>query len=407
VPHTPKTNKKKQMPEADIAPADGLPSLAALPAAAASPADADADAHAASTAALLAKTAVLKLNGGLGTSMGLEKAKSLLEVKGGHTFLDLIALQVKALRARYAPARVRFILMDSFATSADTRALLKERHPELEREAGWELLQNKSPKVDAATLAPARWPAHAEAEWCPPGHGDIYPSLLGSGMLDALLADGVEYLFVSNSDNLGATLDLALLRHFAAAAAAGGGGGSGGGQAFVMEVCERTAADKKGGHLAVRKADGKFVLRESAMCPGESFRWWCDGALCFFACFFFFCLSKKKKHDRGAHALRLFLSPHAPPHQPHTDKKNPPPPPPPKKNNNDDDRRRQAGLRGHRQAPLLQHQQPVGAPPRAQARARARRGRAAASADQERQDGRPAGRVDPQGVPAGDGDGVG
>jgi len=332
VPHTPKTNKKKQMPEADIAPADGLPSLAALPAAAASPADADADAHAASTAALLAKTAVLKLNGGLGTSMGLEKAKSLLEVKGGHTFLDLIALQVKALRARYAPARVRFILMDSFATSADTRALLKERHPELEREAGWELLQNKSPKVDAATLAPARWPAHAEAEWCPPGHGDIYPSLLGSGMLDALLADGVEYLFVSNSDNLGATLDLALLRHFAAAAAAGGGGGSGGGQAFVMEVCERTAADKKGGHLAVRKADGKFVLRESAMCPGESFRWWCDGALCFFACFFFFCLSKKKKKRQGrARSPFVSLPTRAPSPTTHRQKKPTTPTPPQKK----------------------------------------------------------------------------
>jgi UDP-N-acetylglucosamine pyrophosphorylase len=30
---------------------------------------------------LLSQTAVLKLNGGLGTSMGLEKAKSLLEVR--------------------------------------------------------------------------------------------------------------------------------------------------------------------------------------------------------------------------------------------------------------------------------------------------------------------------------------
>lgn len=43
---------------------------------------------------LLSATAVLKLNGGLGTSMGLEKAKSLLPVKDGKTFLDLIAEQV-------------------------------------------------------------------------------------------------------------------------------------------------------------------------------------------------------------------------------------------------------------------------------------------------------------------------
>jgi UDP-N-acetylglucosamine pyrophosphorylase len=251
------------MPEADISPADGLPALAALPTA--------DDASTNNTAALLAKTAVLKLNGGLGTSMGLEKAKSLLEVKDGHTFLDLIALQVASLRARYSPAQVRFVLMDSFATSADTRALLEAKHSELIKSdpQGWELLQNKSPKVARESLEPASFASNPELEWCPPGHGDIYPSLLGSGMLDKLLGEGVEYLFVSNSDNLGATLDLALLRHFAERAAGAGGESGSNGLAFLMEVCERTAADKKGGHLAVRKSDGKFVLRESAMCPGE------------------------------------------------------------------------------------------------------------------------------------------
>ena len=90
----------------------------------------------------------------------------------------------------------------------------------------------------------------------PPGHGDIYPSLVGSGMLDRLLADGVHYLFVSNSDNLGATLDLDLMSYFAETD-----------KAFLMEVCERTAGDKKGGHLAKRKSDGRLMLRESAMCP--------------------------------------------------------------------------------------------------------------------------------------------
>lgn len=60
---------------------------------------------------------------------------------------------------------------------------------------------------------------------CPPGHGDIYPSLLGSGMLDRLIKSGIKYLFVSNSDNLGATLDLDLLAYFAQSK-----------KAFVMEV---------------------------------------------------------------------------------------------------------------------------------------------------------------------------
>ena len=204
--------------------------------------------------ALLSQTCVLKLNGGLGTSMGLEQAKSLLEVKDGHTFLDLIALQVKHQRETLG-VPLRFVLMNSFSTSADTAAALRARHPELV-EGQWELMQNKSPKVDKATMQPASWPANPSLEWCPPGHGDIYAALAGSGMLDALLSAGVQYLFVSNSDNLGATLDVDLLAHFAAQ-----------GQPFLMECAQRTAADKKGGHLAKRASDGLLLLRESAQCP--------------------------------------------------------------------------------------------------------------------------------------------
>lgn len=203
---------------------------------------------------LLSEAAVLKLNGGLGTSMGLEKAKSLLEVKDGKTFLDLIAEQVKHLRKSFG-SNIKFILMNSFSTSADTKEYLSKQHADLVSEPYFELFQNKSPKVDAKTMGPAEYSSDPSLEWCPPGHGDIYPSLVGSGMLDKLLADGVKYLFVSNSDNLGATLDLKLLKYFAQS-----------GKAFVMEVCQRTAADKKGGHLARRKADGKYMLRESAMC---------------------------------------------------------------------------------------------------------------------------------------------
>ena len=64
---------------------------------------------------------MLKLNGGLGTSMGLEKAKSLLTVKDGKTFLDLIAEQIKYTREQYG-SNVRFVLMNSFSTSDDTKA---------------------------------------------------------------------------------------------------------------------------------------------------------------------------------------------------------------------------------------------------------------------------------------------
>jgi UDP-N-acetylglucosamine pyrophosphorylase len=229
------------LPESAIAPVESLPSAEQLP-----------EPTPAETSALLAQCAVLKLNGGLGTSMGLDRAKSLLEVRPGVTFLDLIARQVAHFRETTG-ANVRFLLMNSFSTSADTRAFLA-KHPELGDADAIELLQNKTPKIDATTLAPAEWPAHPDHEWCPPGHGDLYPVLAGSGALDRLLADGVRYLFVSNSDNLGATLDPKLLKWFAES-----------GAPFAMEVTARTPSDRKGGHLAQR--DGKLLLRESAQCP--------------------------------------------------------------------------------------------------------------------------------------------
>ncbi len=240
------------IPEGDIEAVATLPRLEDLAGGEAKAADA------AAVKALLSQTVVLKLNGGLGTSMGLEKAKSLLPVKDGHSFLDLIARQVGHLAEANAGAQVQFVVMNSFSTNEDTLAALRGAHPALLRQEDLVLLQNKSPKIDAATLAPVAWEAAPGLEWCPPGHGDIYPSLLGSGMLDRLVQRGFRYAFVSNSDNLGAVMSTDLLSHFAAS-----------GAAFLMEVAERTEADKKGGHLARRKRDGQLILRESAMCPDE------------------------------------------------------------------------------------------------------------------------------------------
>jgi UTP--glucose-1-phosphate uridylyltransferase len=230
------------LPESTIDPVESLPCSDDLP----EPTDAEA-------ASLLTKSAILKLNGGLGTSMGLEKAKSLLEVRPGVTFLDLIARQICHFREKTG-ANVRFLLMNSFSTSDDTRAFLA-KHPELGDADSIELLQNKTPKIDAATMQPVEWPADREHEWCPPGHGDLYPVLAGSGALDRLLANGVKFLFVSNSDNLGATLDPSLLKWFADS-----------GAPFAMEVTARTPSDRKGGHLA-RNKTGALLLRESAQCP--------------------------------------------------------------------------------------------------------------------------------------------
>ncbi len=201
-------------------------------------------------------TVVLKLNGGLGTSMGLDKAKSLLRVRDELTFIDIIVRQILTLRTRAAP-EVKLLFMNSFSTSEDTLAWLS-RYPELGLPKTLELLQNKVPKIEVESLVPIEWPSSPALEWCPPGHGDIYASLIGSGLLENLLATGKQFLFVSNVDNLGATLEGELLRFFAESDAP-----------FMMEVTRRTGADRKGGHLAIRKSDGRYVLRESAQTSEE------------------------------------------------------------------------------------------------------------------------------------------
>src|SRR6516225_1049911 len=227
------------IPESSLAPVEDLPIVAEQP----DPGD---------ISTLAAETAVLKLNGGLGTGMGLERAKSLLRVRGDLTFLDVIVRQHLNLRSNIAP-RLALIFMNSFSTSGDTAEALRH-YPELGNPENLELMQNKVPKIDVKSLKPAQWPNNPRLEWCPPGHGDIYPSLLGSGLLDRWLSAGRKFLFVSNSDNLGATLDSRVLGYFAET-----------GKPFLMEVAERTASDSKGGHLA-RRGD-RFLLRESAQCP--------------------------------------------------------------------------------------------------------------------------------------------
>lgn len=78
---------------------------------------------------------------------------------------------------------------------------------------------------------------NAEA-WYPPGHGDIYASFYNSGLLDKLIAEGKEYIFVSNIDNLGATVDLHILNHLMSQP-------NGKRCEFVMEVTDKTRADVK------------------------------------------------------------------------------------------------------------------------------------------------------------------
>ncbi|MBE2224267.1 MAG: UTP--glucose-1-phosphate uridylyltransferase [Anaerolineae bacterium] len=193
------------------------------------------------------KTAVIKLNGGLGTSMGLERAKSLLSVKDGLTFLDVIARQSMK-------ANVPLVLMNSFATEQDSLRALQNYNDLNRRTVPLSFVQHRQPKVTQFDFSPAVWPQNSDLEWCPPGHGDIYAALITRGTLSALTSQGYEYVFVSNADNLGAVLDLAILGYVVENKIP-----------FLMEVADRTEMDKKGGHLAQRP-DGQLVLRESAQC---------------------------------------------------------------------------------------------------------------------------------------------
>lgn len=194
--------------------------------------------------------AVCKLNGGLGTSMGLRGAKSLLPVKGGMSFNDLNISQVRAL-VRRTNTRLWFLNMTSFSTHQDVvRAFDGVGDLQLKF-----FEQHKHPKVFAADLLPSAVEPD-ELNWNPPGHGDLYPALVTSGVLDEMLASGIEYLFVSNSDNSAASPDPVILGHLKER-----------GVTFLMEVTRRTAADRKGGHLALRRRDNRLLLREAAQAP--------------------------------------------------------------------------------------------------------------------------------------------
>jgi UTP--glucose-1-phosphate uridylyltransferase len=237
------------IPESEIEPVSELPKAADLP----DPPDGGS--------AAMDKAVMIRLNGGLGTSMGMTQAKSLLEVKDGLTFLDIIVRQVLELR-RTHDARLPLVLMDSFATRDDTLRAL-ERYPDLPvDELPLDFLQNMEPKLRADDdLMPVEWPDDPDLEWAPPGHGDLYVALKVSGMLEALLERGYEIAFVSNSDNLGADLDPTLAAWFLDS-----------GAPFLMEVVPRSSADRKGGHLARRREDDRLILRESAQTPEEDTR---------------------------------------------------------------------------------------------------------------------------------------
>ena len=201
--------------------------------------------------AALGKIGILKLNGGLGTSMGMTGPKSALPVKDGLTFLDVIARQVLNIRERTG-VQVPLTLMNSFRTQEESLRILSAYASLADQPLPLDFLQSAIPKLLIDGLTPVKWPADPELEWCPPGHGDVYRALYATGMLQTYREQGIKYLFLSNADNLGAECSGQIAAWLMETQIP-----------YLSEVCVRTPADRKGGQLVNRA--GQMVLRDNAM----------------------------------------------------------------------------------------------------------------------------------------------
>ncbi|GME95488.1 unnamed protein product [[Candida] boidinii] len=200
----------------------------------------------------LNKLAVLKLNGGLGTSMGCVGPKSVIEVRDGQSFLDLSVRQIEHLNRTY-DSNVPLLLMNSFNTNADTALIVKKYQGHRIKIKTFN--QSRYPRVFKDSLLPVPKSIDDRLDaWYPPGHGDLFESLVASGELDSLLDQGKEILFVSNGDNLGATVDTRILDHMLET-----------GAEYIMELTDKTRADVKGGTLI--NYGGEIRLLEIAQVP--------------------------------------------------------------------------------------------------------------------------------------------
>eukprot|EP01126_Amoeba_proteus_P003185 TRINITY_DN1104_c0_g2_i2.p1 TRINITY_DN1104_c0_g2~~TRINITY_DN1104_c0_g2_i2.p1 ORF type:complete len:531 (-),score=115.22 TRINITY_DN1104_c0_g2_i2:135-1586(-) len=206
--------------------------------------------------ALAQKLVVVKLNGGLGTSMGCKGPKSVIEVRQHQTFLDLTVKQLEHL-SRTCGTPVPLVLMNSFNTHSDTLKIVG-KYKDMEWVRIDQFNQSKFPRMVQDSGLPLLSNYNgSEEDWYPPGHGDFYASFVRSGLLDKYIEEGREWVFLSNIDNLAATVDFKILKHMVES-----------GADFVMEVTDKTRADVKGGTL-IKYEDTPLKLLEIAQVPKE------------------------------------------------------------------------------------------------------------------------------------------
>jgi UTP--glucose-1-phosphate uridylyltransferase len=187
------------------------------------------------------RVAYLKLNGGLGTTMGCKGAKSSIIVHNHHTFLDIVKDHLKDVRKKYQ-APFPLILMNSFNTTDQTNDIMDD-FPYIE------LLQHEFPRINATTKEPFISTQNPQSEWNPPGHGDVLLSLITSNLAKNLIQDGIDYIFISNIDNLGPDFSPEILGYMIK-----------NNLDFMIETTPKTQADVKGGTIV--NAKGKLSLLE-------------------------------------------------------------------------------------------------------------------------------------------------
>eukprot|EP01103_Thecamoeba_quadrilineata_P020520 TRINITY_DN8859_c0_g1_i1.p1 TRINITY_DN8859_c0_g1~~TRINITY_DN8859_c0_g1_i1.p1 ORF type:complete len:499 (+),score=103.34 TRINITY_DN8859_c0_g1_i1:34-1497(+) len=201
--------------------------------------------------ALLKRLCVVKLNGGLATTMGCVGPKSTIEVQGDNTFLDLTVQQIVYLNNTY-DSDVPLILMNSFNTHADTEKIVQKYNDQV---TILNFNQSRYPRIYKDSLLPLPKDFKGDKEdWYPPGHGDLYEAFKNSGLLEKMLQQGRDILFMANVDNLGAIVDFSILNHMASTKCE-----------FIMELTDKTRADIKGGTLI--EYEGVPKLLEIAQVP--------------------------------------------------------------------------------------------------------------------------------------------
>ncbi|KAK7580447.1 hypothetical protein V9T40_001076 [Parthenolecanium corni] len=209
---------------------------------------------------ILDKLVVVKLNGGLGTSMGMSGPKSIIAVREDLTFLDLTVQQIEHLNKKYN-SNVPLVLMDSFNTDEETQKIIK-KYKGLNVQI-YTFNQSWYPRISKETLLPLACDCDIEANkefWYPPGHGDFYSSFNNSGLLDKFISSGYEYCFISNIDNLGATVDINILDLIIKNASSNP-------REYVIEITDKTRADIKGGTII--QYENKLRLLELIQVPKE------------------------------------------------------------------------------------------------------------------------------------------